>query len=446
MSAPAASPRTGRATAIGLVAVLALMLLAAVLPGLLGWDVRTHTSVDRPFPPLHSRWDVKVGVGTVPAVVLAVLGVRYAATCSARLAWRPLLLVTYAASLAWSMSLALVDGRSGLTRVLGNRYEYLPTARETTDIPLMLTEFVSRIPLDAADNWPIHVAGHPPGALLFFVVLDRVGLGGDLAAAVVVTLAAASTAVAVLVALRALGAEQAARTAAPFLVLGTAAIWMVVSADGLFAAVAAWGLATLALAATSTRWPAVVGWSVVAGALLGYCVMMSYGLPLLGLPALAVLMAARSWWPLPVAVVAAVAVVLAFALHGFAWWEALPVLRERYWDGIASDRPASYWLWANVAALGFSAGPALGAALGAFTSSVGRLPRPLVLLVTATCASVLLADLSLMSKAEVERIWLPFVPWLLLATAALPPRWRRPLLTLQVVLALLVQHLLYTSW
>ena len=35
---------------------------------------------------------------------------------------------------------------------------------------------------------------------------------------------------------------------------------------------------------------------------------------------------------------------------------------------------------------------------------------------------MVLADLSGMSKAEVERIWLPFLPWILLATAALPRR------------------------
>lgn len=422
------------------------MVVAAVLPAVLSWDVRTHTSVVNPFPPLHARWDVKLGVGTLPALVLAVLGVRYAFTWADRLSWRPLLLATYAGTLAWSVCLALVDGPSGLTRVLGNRWEYLPTARETADVGVLLGEFVSRIPMDSADNWPTHVAGHPPGALLPFVLLDRIGLGGDLAAALVVTVAAASTAVAVLVTLRALGAEAAARSAAPFLVLGTAAIWMVVSADGLFAAVAAWGLAALALGATATRWQAAIAWSVLAGGLLGYAVMMSYGLPLLGLPALAVLLAARSWRPLPVAVLAALSVVVVFALHGFTWWEALPVLRERYWDGIARHRPAAYWTWANLAALGFSAGPALGAGLGALSVSRPRLPRPVVLLVAATTASVLLADLSLMSKGEVERIWLPFVPWLLLATAALPDRWRRPLLALQVGLALLLQHLLYTSW
>ena len=68
------------------------------------------------------------------------------------------------------------------------------------------------------------------------------------------------------------------------------------------------------------------------------------------------------------------------------------------------------------------------------------------MLVAAAATAVVLADLSRMSKGEVERIWLPFVPWLLLSAVALPERWRRPALALQLVTALLVQHLLYTSW
>ena len=84
-------------------------------------------------------------------------------------------------------------------------------------------------------------------ALLLFVVLVRLGLGGDLAAGVVVTLIAASVAAAVLVTLRALGAESLARRAAPFLVLTPAAVFMAVSADAVITAVTAWGIATLAL-------------------------------------------------------------------------------------------------------------------------------------------------------------------------------------------------------
>ncbi len=179
--------------------------------------------------------------------------------------------------------------------------------------------------------------------------------------------------------------------------------------------------------------------------------MMSYGLLLVGLPALAVLALARSWRPFPVAALAAGLVVLGFAAAGFSWWEAYPVLYERYWDGTAADRPAAYWIWANLAALLLSAGPMLGAGLAMLLVS-GRARLAAAermvpgLLAGAALSAVLIADLSRMSKAEVERIWLPFVPWMLLSLALLPPRWQRLGLTVQLVTALVLQHLLYTSW
>jgi hypothetical protein len=139
------------------------------------------------------------------------------------------------------LALALVDGWRGVDEILGTQYEYLRTARRTTDLHQTLQEYVGRITQDRPGYWPTHIAGHPPGALTFFVVLVRLGLGGDLAAGLVVTVLAASTAVAVLVTVRTLGAEPSARRAAPFLVLGPAAVWQCVSADAMFAAVAAWG-------------------------------------------------------------------------------------------------------------------------------------------------------------------------------------------------------------
>ena len=52
-----------------------------------------------------------------------------------------------------------------------------------------------------------------------------------------------------------------------------------------------------------------------------------------------------------------------------------------------------------------------------------------------------------MSKAEVERIWLPFVPWLLLSCALLPERWRRRgLVRAARARARASQHLLSTGW
>src|SRR3569623_374855 len=128
--------------------------------------------------------------------------------------------VGLAAALAL-LALARGDGRDGSGVTLQTPYEYLRTARSTTDLPHVLHEYVSRIPFSASpDNWPVHIAGPPAGALTFFVLLVRSGLGGGLAAGLVVTVLAATTAPATLVAVRALGAEDLARRAAPFLVLG----------------------------------------------------------------------------------------------------------------------------------------------------------------------------------------------------------------------------------
>jgi methylthioxylose transferase len=433
----------------GALVTLVLLVLAFGLPHWLDWQVyprAPRSASPDEVPPLHGLWDPKLfGPGTLPAVLVALLGWRYAVDLAERLPWRALLATSFAASLAWLLSLALVDGTSGLSRVLGNPYEYLGSARAVGSVHALLEGYVARIPIDSPDAWPTHPAGHPPGALLFFVALVRIGLGGDLAAGLVVTVLAATTCVAVLTTLRALDAEAWARRAAPFLVLTPAAVFMAVSGDAVFGAVAAWGLACLAL---STR---RLLWAVPAGLLLGYVVMMSYGLLLVGVAAVAVLVAGRAWRPLPVAAVTALAVVLAFAVGGFAWWEAYPVLVDRYWDGIAKDRPAAYWAWANLALLVVSAGPVLLSGL-AYAAGVlrdatsRRAARPVLLLAGAGVAMVALADGSGMSKAEVERIWLPFVPWLTLSFALLPDRWRRPALVVQMLTALVVQHLFNTAW
>lgn len=430
---------------LGLVTAVVLLIAAATLPRLLGWDVvaRSSRTGGISVPPLHGTWaPTWVGPGTVPALLLAVLAWRYATTLADRLPWRWLLLAAYAAGLAWLLSLAHVAGTSGIAHVLAHGYDFFETAQQTADVGATLEGFVDRIDYDHPDNWVVHVAGHPPLALLFFVGLARLGLDAY-GAGIVVVLLAASISVAVLSTLRTLGAEEQARRAAPFVVLGPAALFLAVSADAVYATSGAWGLAALAIAATRRRRAPAVAWSVVAGLLLGATVMLSYGLVLLGPIALAVLVAARSWLPLPVAGAAAALVVLSFVPLGFEWWDGLAAVRERYWRGLAKERPPGYWMWGNLAALTVCAGPVLGSGLALLRREVNRV---VVLLVGAAVSGILLADLSQMSRAEVERIWLPFVPWLLVSTALLPDRWRRPALALQVGFAIVVEHLLYTSW
>ena len=438
-------------------AVAVLVLLASLtLPHLLSWDVvsRYPEPGKQLVPPLHGWVEVKLlGPGTVPAVLLAVVGWLYLPRWAEVARWRTLLAVAFVVGLAWLLALALVDGTDGISRVQAFPTEYLRSALGVTDVGAMLDGFVARIPYGVEQSWDTHVAGHPPAALLFFVALVRLGIDTPFGVGLAVTVVAAAATPGVLVALRALDAEPLARRVMPYLVLTPAAVFMAVSADAVFATVTAWGLALLALATRATTRRSLAAWSLGAGVVLGLSVFLSYGLPLMGAVAVGVLAAARTWRPLPWAVAAAVLVVLAFGLLGFWWWEGYGPLHDRYFAGIASERPQAYWVFGDLGALLLSAGPLLGAGLACallrardgVRGAVGEV-RTAALLGLSAAAALLAADLSRMSKAEVERIWLPFIPWALVSLALLPERWRRPALGVQLATALLVQHLLWTHW
>ncbi|MEV6971815.1 hypothetical protein AB0M47_42640, partial [Hamadaea sp. NPDC051192] len=66
------------------------------------------------------------------------------------------------------------------------------------------------------------------------------------------------------------------------------------------------------------------------------------------------------------------------------------------------------------------------------------------ILALGAVAAIVVADLSGLSKAEVERIWLPFAIWLPAAAALLSHR--KAWLVAQAATALAVNHLLHTVW
>ncbi|MET7644960.1 hypothetical protein ABZS83_15195 [Streptomyces sp. NPDC005426] len=415
-----------------------------------------HTLVVH-WAPLLATWYPHIGPGTAAAPAVAVAVIAYGPALAARLRWRTLLLTGWAASLAWILSLALIDGWGrGVAERLTTKHEYLRVIDRFDDIGAALRTFDSHILIGPPGNWPAHVAGHPPGATLTFVLLDRIGLGGGAWAGVWCIVAGATAAVAALVALRALADEHTARRAAPFLVLAPVAVWAGTSADGYFTAVAAWSVALLALAARRTaRAPAVA--ALGAGLLYGLTCYLSYGLTLIALPLLAVLVLARTARPLPLFLLGALVVPAAFTVAGFDWWHAYRVLVERYYQGAGGVRPYGYWIWANLACTAVIIGPATVAGLrrgvagapGAVrglragtTAADGRL----ILLALAALTALLAADLSGMSKAETERIWQPFALWLLPLGALLPTGARRGWLAAQAALALAVNHLLWTGW
>lgn len=439
-----ARPRTAVLWAlVGLVLVIAAM----VVPAALSDDVRVH------WPPLHAFWGPRFDPLLLIAIAAAVLLWSALPWVCRELPWRVVVALATVSSWLWTCALGLSDGRYGFSRVYGRKSEYLHDATEVRDVPSALRDFVDRIPSAATDNWHTHVAGHPPGALLSFVGLDRVGIDDPFWVAMVVVTIGATSVAAVLLTLDLLGGRDLARRAAPWLALAPLVVWAGVSADYYFAAVGAWGLYLLARAAVAVG-PRSRALGVGAGLLLGWCVFLSYGLVLLGILALTVLWLAHGrapaesragWRVLPWAVGGALVVAAAFSAFGFHWWEAYPVLRERYYEGIASERAYGYWVWANLAAWTFTAGLAVWAAFPAAVDAARR-RVPLAVLAGAGVATIVAATLSGMSKAEVERIWLPFTIWVVAIPALLPDRWQRPLLASQLVLALLAQTLLITRW
>jgi hypothetical protein len=181
---------------------------------------------------------------------------------------------------------------------------------------------------------------------------------------------------------------------------------------------------------------------VVGGLLLGLALFCSYGLVLLAAVPLAVAVGRRRVRPLVVALLAVSVVVAAFAATGFWWLDGYLATRGEYLQSAAMHRPYGYFLVGNLAAFALWLGPAVAIGLARLRD------RRVWLLAGGGLAAILAANLSGMSKAEVERIWLPFLPWIVVATAALPsgPVATRVLLGAQATLAIAVAVGVSTLW
>ncbi|MBA3524975.1 MAG: hypothetical protein H0T85_10590 [Geodermatophilaceae bacterium] len=395
-------------------------------------------------PLLAGSWDPRLPVAVWLPVLVAVTVLALAPHADL-LGFGRLLSVAAVATAAWAVSLALVDGPGGLTRGLDSVHDYLADVPRVTALRDLLPGYVDRVPAGSADAWTTHVGGHPPGTLFLFTVLDRLGLSGSGPAAVLCIAAGACAVPAVLLTLRAVADETLARAAAPFLVLSPAAIWLATSADALFLGISAWGIAGLALAAAAAPGLRADLLALSGGVLLGGSLFLSYGLVLLAPLAISVIAVQRRWRVLVIGGLGVAAVVAVAALAGFWWLAGLEATSGRVREGAAANRPGLLFVFANLAAAAIALGPAGVAGLGALLSRAGR-RTAVAVPALAVLAAVLIADLSQLSKGEVERIYLPFHFWLLTATVLLGPRGRTRWLLAQVLAALAVQLLIRTSW
>jgi hypothetical protein len=389
-------------------------------------------------PPLYGTVNPHAGPGIIAALGTGAAIAWFGPALAVRLRWRPLLAVGALASAAWGAALALTAGPDSFASPLESPHEYLAVVPLIDSAGDFLATFTERV-----NDYPTHVRGHPPGMALIAFGLSELGLAGSLPISLLILAVGASTPVAVLIAARAVAGEVTARAAAPYLVLTPAAVWIVTSGDALFMGVAAWAVSLTTLSVLTTGRARTVGLSVAGGLAFALTCFLSFGLVLLAVIPAAVAIRERRFPRLAPGVIAVVAVMVGVAAATGYWWlDGLGTARREYYDGVASVRPFGYFAVANLAAFAIATGPATAAGLG-------RMRRgPLLPLVGGALAAVAIADLSAMSKAEVERIWLPFAPWVILAAAALPASvgGRRLWLAAQAALALAVQVVLVTAW
>ncbi len=366
------------------------------------------------------------------AVVVTIWGPRIAQQCT----WRTLLTVAPVTSVGWWVAIAFVDGWHGITRPMLGRDQYLAEVPDVHSVRVFVDTFTERFP-----DYIVHVQGHPPAFTALLAWLDHIGLGGGRWAAALCLGVGALAVPAVLITARVVVDEAFARRAAIFVVLAPAAIWIATTGDAFFMGVSAWAVALVVLAVER---PTRAGDALAAlgGLAFGLTAFLSYGLPLLAVIPLVVAVRRRRVRPIAIAAVGAALVFAFFAAAGFWWFEGLGLLQREYFVGVGGRRPYTVFVIVNLSIFAMVLGPAIAVGLARLRD------RAAWLLVGGALGAVALADLSGYSKGEVERIWLPFSVWILLAGAPLARTLRsaRVWIGTQAAFTILLTTWLRSTW
>lgn len=410
---------------------VAVVAWGALIAGCAWWGTTLAANEPRirvGAPPLFGRYGFHPTTKVLlPLAVLVIVAVGR----DLEMPRRKLLLITSVMAIVWGVTLA-VASQAGLYGALMDRHDYLAVVPRITSPLSFLKAFT-----DAINTYPIHVQGHPPGFALLLWLIARIGVGGLVGASALVIVATGGIAAGVVSVVWDVAGEANARRVAPFAMITPAAVWLVSSADAVFAALAV--ATTVVFVKASDREPSSDLLALGGGVVAGIALQMSYGLaPALLVPAV-LLVHRRAVRVALLGLAGLSSVMVATAWLGFWWFDGLDATRALYGMGVSSFRPYSYFVIANVAALAVASGPAVPAGIGAVRD------RRLWLIIGPVLAAVVLADLSGLSKGEVERIWLPFAVWLPVACAALGEDSRR-WLVLQGSWAILLQQLVVTPW
>jgi hypothetical protein len=393
------------------------------------------------FPPFYMLWEPHAG--PLVAVSIAVVATAAALTPAwlAR-AHRPATVAAGLFALALALGVSLNVARGGIHELwavfqpgpLGSSdagNEYLPGLPALSrGVAFYIRHFPALIP-----SLPMKVTGNPPGPL---IALHLLGIRTAPALAALCIGTGALTAPLAYDLGRTLGGEQRGRVAgaltafAPSLLL-----WGVTSVDYVFA--------TLGLASACLLVRERLGTTVVGAALAAAATFFSW--LLLAIPAWAVLVVLGREGPRRAAALACLCALAIAAIYatlaltfGYDPVATLKATDAVYRHGIAHVRPYAYWVFGSPVAWGIALGvPTTWAALRA---GAARDPAALAL-----GAVVLVGAVLGYTKAETERIWLPFVPLACVAAGnALSARALRVVPWLLGAQALAIELLFATIW
>ena len=417
-------------------------MFSAAATGVVGLSIRAAGGrLGTALPPFVMSWAPLVDAhALVPAVVLAA-GVAVAPLAArsirSRLAFSAALFL-----LALGLGLALGYARGGAhgwysifdTGPGGSfeaKWEYLPGLPAVSyGTHFFLDRFAELVPA-----LPVNVAGHPPG-LLLTLHLVRIDSARGMAALCVGT--GALTAPLAYDLGRTLGDDERGRAAglltafAPSLLL-----FGVTSADYLYATL---GLAAACLLVRRGRPARLSGAAFVALAAF-------FSWLLLAVAGWATLVVLQREGPRRAALLALACALAVAALNGalVAWtgYDPIGTLHSTeavYRNSLARVRPYGFWVFGSPAAWLLMLG--LPTAWLALRSLARREQAALGL-----CAIVFAAAVLGFTKAETERIWLPFVPLACVAAAAsLDVRKLRPVLAALAAQGLAIELLFRTIW
>jgi len=406
--------------------------------------VRTGGHLGTAGAPFLGRYRLQLGPATVLAPVVA--GTVLAATARGwldRLPWRYVPALGYLAALAWALALALVDGRSGLTRSLGSAEEYPVDVPAVGDHPGAFVRHFTA----TAGGLSVATRGHPPAPVLLLWALNRFGVTGQGWLGLLLTALGALTVPLVLAAVRGVCGEVPARRYLPVLALAPYAVWMAVSMDAVVATLGAAMVAAGVRASDQRRtgW-AATGWAALAGLLAGTAALFSYAAPWLGLALVLLYFARRRPFLNVASGLSGLVPLLLAALAGFSWMDGLRVAHADWTTRVVPHRPVLWWSAISLVALLLAAGPPLYASLRKVRNTPGW-----PFLVGAGIA-VLFSVLAGLARGGVEHAWLPFFPWLTVAAVAPerpagpPVPAPLPLAALGALVAVVVEAVLATPW